>query len=294
MTNPYDLYVRYLATAGLDDLVLVNDKLKEIGLPPISQSDIDAQWEVIHKSLPVFIVNQIERKTYSSEFLRNMKVLQLEEMWLCTSPYDKREPDAKSIIPYMNYAISINKDGWLRTNINSLLMKRVTLEEISRILSNKFSIALKEKHIGFYAKYFFDISAMTKADWKLYINKYAGKEYHIYFTALTESADVLKNELELPAVISVSDSLQYLLTKSYIKAKTFINMNTIESGREARAWIDQVMSLTDKYEKHRSGDQHDFAKSLQMEFDFSDEEFASPDDEMVHELVNKTAPKETK
>jgi len=284
MTIPHELYLRFLATKGFDDLSQVNEQLGSLNLPQATQEDLDRQWALIHSSMPASIVSQIERKSYSSDFIRNMGVLEVADLWV--------NPKNKSQESLVKYVYGIHADTWLRVCINALIMKNVSLEETSRILSTKFSIPLREDHLGLYSRFFFRTSQMTKSSWKSYIRNFTGREAQIYFTALTESADVLKTELDLPAVVNISDSLQWLLTKSFLKARSYINVGTIEAGREAREWIDQVVKLTDKYEKHRSGDQHDFAKSLQMEFDFVDEKFDTPDDDIAAELAEKSKPKE--
>jgi len=292
MGLPHDRFIRFLATKGIDDIKDMNKALGLLKLPAISQEDLDEVWNLLHRTLSKNMINNIERKIYNSEFLKNMYVLEVGELWLMEAPFNRRDDRAKEMNPCLRFVYSIHEDGWLRTNINALFIKNVSVEEISRILSAKFSMAVREKHLDYYRKFFFETSAMTRAAWKSYINSYKGKEYQIYFTALTDSVEVLKTELELPAVVSVSDTLQYLLTKSMTKAKTYLNMGSVEAGKEARAWIEQVVQLSDKYEKHRSGDQHDFAKALQMEFDFTEEDFGTPDADMAHELHEKTRPKD--
>jgi hypothetical protein len=286
MTIPYELYLRFLATKGFDDIAQVNAQLKALNLPEVSQEDLDRQWNLIHRSMPASIVSQIERKSYSSDFIRNMGVLGVADLWV-----NSKNKNQESLVKYV---YGIHEDTWLRVCINALIMKNISLEEISRTLSSKFSIPLREDHLGLYSRFFFNTSQMTKASWKSYIRRFTGREAQVYFTALTESAEVLKTELELPAMVNISDSLQWLLTKSFLKARSYINVGTVEAGREAREWIDQVVKLTDKYEKHRSGDQHDFAKALQMEFDFVDEKFDTPDDDIAAELAEKSKPKEKK
>jgi thiaminase len=288
---PYILYIRFLATKGIDDIKEINKLLKVIGLPPIEQKDLDDQWDLLHKALPKNILRQIENKTYSSDFLKNMSVIGVGDLWLYEASFNK-SVEARNIAPYVKFVYAIHDDVWFRTCINALLIKKSSYEEIARILSVKFSVQIHEKHLDIYARYFFDVSLMTKGSWKSFLRKYSGKEPYIYFTALTENIEVLKTELELPSVISVSDSLQWLLTKSFLKAKSYINIGTIEAGREAREWIDQVVKLTDKYEKYRSGDQGDFAKALQMEFEFVNEDFGTPDSDIAEELSKKAAPKE--
>jgi thiaminase len=288
---PYILYIRFLATKGIDDIKEINKLLKVIGLPPIEQKDLDEQWDLLHKALPKNILAQIENKNYSSDFMKNMNVVGVGDLWLYEAPLSK-SAEARNIAPYVKFVYAIHEDTWFRTCINALLIKKSSYEEIARILSVKFSVQIQEKHLDIYSRYFFDVSLMTKGAWKNYLKKFSGKEPHVYFTALTENIEVLKTELELPSVISVSDSLQWLLTKSFLKAKSYINIGTIEAGREAREWIDQVVKLTDKYEKYRSGDQGDFAKALQMEFEFVNEDFGTPDSDLAEEISKKAAPKE--
>lgn len=291
MPNPYDLYIRFLATTGVDELSELNRCLESVKLFPVAQSDLDQQWELIHRALPANIVTQIEQKSYSADFMKNMGVLEVSELWLYRPPFRNGDPT----VPYVRFVYdNVLTDTWLKVCINALLIKKVSIEEISRILSSKFSIALKERHVDIYSRFFFDSSRMTRAAWKGYTKRCAGKEAHIYFTALTEGIDVLKTELDLPAIVNISDSLQWLLTKSFMKAKTFMNIGTLEASREAREWIDQVVKLTDKYEKHRSGDQHDFAKALQMEFEFVEEKFDTPDSDIASELAQKALPKGVK
>jgi hypothetical protein len=223
-------------------------------------------------------MGQITRKIYEPDFMRAMNALEVGDLWQKDKTYLKLVND-------------IHADRWVRVVINSLLIKKLTNLEISRIIAAKFSVPQKEQHIDTYSRFFFNPSRMTRLDWKRYIKRCNEKERRTYFTALTEPVEVLKTELELPTTVDVSGALQWLLTKSFLKAKTYIGVATPEAGKEAREWIDQVVKLTDKYEKYRSGDQSDFAKSLQMEFDFLEDTFDTPDDDIAAEVAEKLAPK---
>jgi hypothetical protein len=289
---PYILYIRFLATKGIDDIKEANALLKSLSLPPIEQKDLDEQWDLLHKALPKNIIAQIENKTCSADFLRHMNIVGVGDFWLGEPSFSKTL-EGKNTAACLKFVFGFHNDLWLRTCMNALFIKKASYEEIARILSVKFSMPIRESHLDLYARFFFDASLMTKSSWKVYLKKCGKKEAHVYFTALTENVDVLKTELDLPSVISVSDSLQWLLTKSFLKAKSYINIGTVEAGREAREWIDQVVKLTDKYEKYRSGDQGDFAKALQMEFEFVDEDFGTPDEDVVAEIAKKTAPAES-
>ena len=284
---PYDLYIRYLATTGMDDIKAVNADLKLMGLRSVEQSILDRHWDLIQSTLPQRVINTIGRKNYTPEFLRHMKVLDIDEMW-------RSLPQFKDNVMRTNIKLvyDIFQDITLKLTVNALLLKGLKLEEISRLVTTKFSIPITEKQLALYSKYFFNTKTMTRGSWKEYIRQCADTEKRIYFTALTENAEVLKTELDLPAIANVGESLQWLLTKSFLKARTFMDVGTPDADLAAMRWSDQVVKLADKYEKYRSGDQNDFAKTLQMEFDFIDEPFDDPDSETYREVSQKNAPKE--
>lgn len=272
MSIPYELYIRYLATRGYADLHEVNAKLAKLRLRPISQENLDKTWMMIHATMPLGITAQIESKIYSSDFLKHMQILEVAELW---------ETPEKGLRPVFD----IHEDLSLRLTVNALLVKYLKLEEITRLINAKFTTALRESHVNTYMRYFFDPRRMTRGDWRDYLKDGSSKERSIIFMALTEEVNILKTELDLPATISVPETLQWLITKSFTKARNYMNVGGPESDQAARAWTDQVLRLAEKYEKYRSADQHDFSKSLQMEFDFLDDEFDTPDNAMLSEVA---------
>jgi len=288
MNVPYDLYVRYLATCGHDDVVTLNDALREKGLRPVAQETLDAHWDIIQSSLPQRVIETIGRKNYTPDFLKHMKVLEIEELWRAHPKF--KDTGMKSTVKLV---YDVLQDTMMRITVNALLIKKISISEITRMVTTKFSTPLTEKQIGLYARYFFDVGMMTRADWKAYIRGGSDRERRLYFMALTENAEVLKTELELPSVANVGESLQWLFTKSFLKARNFMDVGTPEADRAALMWSDQVVKLADKYEKYRSGDQNDFAKTLQMEFDFVDEPFDTPDSETYKEVTKKSAVKDS-
>lgn len=286
MAIPHELYIRFLATKGMDDLKLVNEDLLKHNLRPVKQEDLDRQWELIHSVVPKGLISQIESKLYSMDFLPCMKMLETEDLWRAEPICEKPSKNSPRLV------YDILQDPALRVTTNSLLIKGVSIQEITRLTGTKFSTFYKETHFDIYHRFFFNPQRMTRKDWKGYLECSPEHERKYYFTALTESVETLKTELDLPAQISVSETLQWLLTKSFHKAKTYMNINTPDANREAREWISQITVLADKYEKHRSGDQSDFSKALQMEFDFIEDSFATPDSDILEEMKTaRTAPK---
>jgi len=283
MTTPHDLYIRFLATKGIDDLSEMNSQLAMIPLPATSQEELDVQWGLIHSSAPKNVIDQMYRKLYEPDFTRCLQVLEVLDLWAEFS-----DSQMKSCLKLV---YDIHQDISLKVTLNALLIKRISATEIVRMLSTKFSTMLNEKQVDLYTRFFFDPRRMTRRAWKEYLKRCNGRAQKLYFTALTESEDVLKTELDLPSIINVSESIQWLLTKSFLKARSFMDIGTPDANREAREWSDQVVKLADKYEKYRSGDQNDFAKVLQMEFDFIDEPFETPDDSTYREAMAKQEPK---
>jgi len=278
MTKPYDLFIRFLVTRGAEELEQVNNQLKELDLQPISEEYFDKHYDALQKILPPVILKQIENGKIGSGFERWMKVLEVWGLWQYQPKYRTKET------AHLKLVYDIHTDIPLRYTINALLTKNISYPEIVQAINLKFSYMLREDHVEVYRKFFWDPARMARKDWKNYLLGCDTQEMDILFTALSEPVDVLKTSLELPSKINVSESLQFLFTTAYQKAKHYLKLSTHEANTEARAWIDQVTKLADKYEKHRVGDVDDFSKALQMEFDYISTDFPSPDEATMGNL----------
>jgi len=287
MSTPYDLYIRFLITTGVSTRDDIDSKLRELNLPGggnYLNKAVEAQEAVVTQTLPASIWTQIQTKRFSGDFMQYMKVLEVDDLWYMERPFRDKEPARRSAV---KLTYDINQDPQLRLCMSALLMKGMPPAELSQLLSVRFASFLREVHVALYEKYFFNVRRMTRRDWKCFMGYCDPGENNIYFTALSEPLDVLKTELELPAKVSASETLQYLLTKSYQKAKEYLAHSTPESNKEAREWIASVVQLVDKYEKYRSGDATDFSSALQLEFNFVEGEFDTPDKDVLAEISAK-------
>jgi len=284
MATPYDLYIRFLLTTGIGSHDDINSKLDDLNLPAVSTVTLDAQEAVLTHTLSSAVIAQIDKKSYCGDFLRWMKIIEVDDLWYFEKAYRDRDSAKKSTV---KITYDIHQDSGLRLTIGALLIKGIPHSDIAQIIANRFSSFVREEHIALYEKFFFNVSRMTRGDWKKFLRLCPAHESKIYFTALSEPLDVVKTELELPAKVSSSETLQYLLSKSYIKAKQYVNINTPEGNAEARQWIDVVLRLVDKYEKYRAGDATDFGNALQLQFDFLEDEFVTPDKDTLDELSAK-------
>lgn len=281
MAVPHDLYVRYLVTAGCDSVTEVNKRLAELSIPLIGHSAFAAQYDFVESSVPPTVMKQISKRIYEPKFLKWMNTLGIGDIWCANGPWAKKEVTAG-----WKLIMGLFADKRLTLTMNALMVKVADDNEVAEIISARFSAMLNKTHVSLYRKYFFDSRRMTRECWRSFLQYCSPEEKNLYFIALTENVDVLKTELELPANVSISSALQFLFTKSFQKAKQYLNVPTPEGDKAARAWISQTMALADKYEKYKTGDKADFSKQLLMEFDYVHEDIPAPDDDMLLAIMD--------
>lgn len=286
MPTPYDRYVRFLVTKGVDELELLNELLREVNLPAVGADLFQGQFELVASQVSPGVWTQIEKKSYSTGFLDEMKVLGVEELWhFEKGVYGIPKDDPQR--PVLKLVYDVHQDLALRLAINSLLIKGVAPAEIATSVNYRYATMLKDPHIILYRKFFFTPEVMTRAAWRAYMRTVPDNERLAYLTALTEPLDIVKTDLELPAKHSTTETLQFLLTKSAVKAKRLLEDDTPDGRKECREWIDTVIKLTAHYEKFRVGDQADFGNALQLEFTYTETEFPGADPEQLKELAAK-------
>jgi len=279
--NPYELYIRFLVTKGYNETDAVNAELDKLGLHHIKPDYFKKQFDLVHKLVPAPISKQIIDGKYYGEFYQWMKTLEVAALWDYEKPFFK--PDQR----YIKLVYDIHMDPKMRLTINALLLKGTEHKDLVQDLTIKFTSMLKDTHLKIYETFFWNVKRMSRGAWRSYLKVCDDFETAILFVALTETLDTLRTELELPSKVSLSDSLQFLLSKSMTRAKRYLRLDTPDANKEARSWIKTVMDLSDKYAKHRTGDMDDFGKTLQMEFDYIIEDFPSPDEAVVQELKKK-------
>lgn len=295
MPTPYDLYIRFLVTKGVDELEQANEALADLNIHPVGNTEFEAQFSLVETSIPKNVQKAIEKiastkrpspekVVIDSDFMRWMKVLEVEELWRYEPVFRHKHLVER---PLFKLTYDIHQDPQLRLAINALLIKNMPPLDLIQAVNLRYSSMLKEEHVKLYKKFFFDPARMTRGAWNKFLRPCDDRETSIYFLALSETLDTLKTELELPSKVSASETLQFLLSKSFQKAKVYLNVNTPEAGKEAREWIDATIKLVDKYEKYRSGDMGDFSNQLQLAFDFVESEFQTPDPDVLKEISAK-------
>lgn len=276
--RPYDLYTRFLVTKGITSVDELNSELERLGLQPYTQDEFQKIYNHVHNTVTRAVSDQIVSKRYHGEFYRWMKVLDVAPLW------DYEKPFFVEGARVVRLCYDIHQDPQLRLTLHSLLLKGCKHNDICQDLAAKFSTMIKPVHVEIYDKYFWNVRRMSRKDWRAYLKLCSEHETSVLFTALTESLDVVRTMLDLPARVSISDSLQHLYTMSYMRAKRYLRLDQPDANDEARRWIKVVLELADKYAKHRTGDTADFSKTLQMEFEYVEEDFPTPDDAVMNEI----------
>lgn len=281
--RPYQNYLCFLVTKNLSYQEVLAD-LEYNNLHKIDQDTYDKIKAEVHERLSLPISNQISDCRYDSNFLKWMKYIGLGGLW---------EIEKKYISPQsakMRLVYDIHQDPIMRLSINCLLIKKMSYPDIVQDINMKFSYMLREEHVELYRMFFFNPSIMSRKDWKMFLGICQNTEKANYFTALTESLEVVKANLDLPVNVDLSKTLQSLLQSSTMKAKHYLKFNDNNSNREARQWISTVLNVAGHYYKYSKADVGDFAKSVQMEFEFVETNFQTPDQEVLADISKRQMP----
>lgn len=282
---PYDLYVKFLITKGFHSLKGINDELDKVHLAPIGQTIFERHVRVVKTTLPAPIWEQIEKqKIYGQAFFRWMRALDLDEIWLAEKAY--RSEDT---IKLWSLVYDIMEDPQVRTAIKAMIMKNNPLDELAIALNAKFSTFFNKRHLELFKKFLWNPALMKRGDWKKYLQNthVSNSEKDILFFCLTETEDVIRTKLGLPANLVTSEVLQMMATESVLKVKHFLRVQDQNGNREARFWMDKAQSLLALREKYKAADLRDFSKELQMQFEYIETDFEAPDEAILKEVLAK-------
>ena len=253
MRVPYEGYVRFLITSGLDSEE-TNNHLEELGLNPISSEYWDRQFEVLHEL-------KIPKK--------------IKKFW--------KDPNRNIPKGFFEYNVGKNnhfrdaveavKDFDVSLTIRGMLSIKAPAEEISSVLNGKFAMVFRKEALSIFEKYFFNPKIMSRTSWKLYLKDLSNQEKGIIYLGITGEDLELRAELGLPSKISVSENYQKLHIFAMQKFNRYIKAGMPGADDEAMKWAKVAMSAGDKYEKLKVSDATDFVRDIQMEFDQVDTDF---------------------
>lgn len=278
MTKPYEFFIRFLITKGIEGFREANEKLKDLDLGEIDAEYFDKIYSFVHESVPTPVSNQILNQQFEGDFLRWMKVLGVYDLWQFEPKY--RTPDST----WIRLVYDIRTDPHVCQTVNAMILTQEAHEDICQSVNNKYSCMLKKEHLVLYQTYFWNPEIMTRKDWKHYIQRAENYEKSLLFICMTEGREQIRTFLDIPTKADVSGALQAIFTNSVQKAKHYLRLSTKEANTEARAWIKTALEVGEKYKKYETGDVVDFGKTLQLEFEYVDTSFPTPDQEILKEL----------
>ena len=213
-----------------------------------------------------------------------MDTLNLGEIWRAEKTYMDDHSKKLWVLIY-----DIQEDPHVRMAIRAMMMKKPALDELANAVNAKFATLLNKEHLTLYYKYFWNHSLMKRKDWKDYISMRAisNTEKDLLFTCLSETEDVVRTKVGLPANLVTSDVLLMMATESVLKVKHFLKVPDQHGNREARSWMDKSQQLLALREKYKAADLRDFSKELQMQFEYIDTDYQTPDEATLKEVQEK-------
>lgn len=282
MRLPYENYIRFLITSGLDSKE-TNEHLEELGLNKVPVEYWDRQYEALHSLKIPKKVKKFWRnpgRNIPNGFFEYMNVAGLKEAW----EYNVGKNQ------FFKAAVDAAQDFDMSLIIRGLLSVRASHEEVSSVLNGKFATVFRKESVHIFEKYFFNTKIMSRASWKLYLKDLTNEERGIIYLGITGEEEELRAELTLPSKISVSENYQKLHVFAMKKFARYSKAGDPNADNEAMKWAKLAMSAGDKYEKLKISDATDFVRDIQMEFDQVDTDFPLIGEDDLEEIKsNKDA-----
>lgn len=284
MRLPYENYIRFLITSGLD-LEETNESLEELGLGKATPDYWNRQYEILHnlkipKKIKKFWKNPTGK--VPNGFFEYMNVAGLKDAWLYNCDNSK----------YFSQMIDVMSDPNITLILQAMTAVKASLEEISSIVNGKFAIPFHKESIRLFQIYFFDTKIMSRTSWKIYLKDLPSEDRNVLYLGLVGEDLELRALLGLPTKISVSENYQKLHIFSMTKFMRYSKAGVNQSDSEALKWAKMAMDSGDRYEKLKVSDATDFVRDIQMEFDQIDTDFPTIGEDDLEEIKsNKDAGK---
>lgn len=174
----------------------------------------------------------------------------------------------------------------MRISLDALIICKLDEEKLIQILPSQYSLRISEESLKLYKKYFGNYENFLRGDWKSYLNivKNDSFIFQRVFTALTKSSDEVLHICGLPTQKQYSDFLRNVLATADYKFKHYSRQNDPGADDAARKWAKIGVDSGEKYEKYGASDANDFAKLVQTEFEYVEQEFATIDEATMESI----------
>jgi hypothetical protein len=188
--------------------------------------------------------------------------------------------------PLWDEVSRILRNPVVRIAIDCGIICKYSVKELAQLIPPAMNESLSEGGIDLYLKYFFDVSSMSKTDWRAFLElcldiPYA---YSRYFAALTKSREEASHLAGIPAATTFAYFLKGVLATAQYKFQYYSRQTTQYANEQARAWAKTGFEAGVRYEKFAAGDIRDFAAAVQTSFEYEDTDIPLIDSEMLSQV----------
>jgi hypothetical protein len=286
MIYPYERYIIYRLLRG-DTFEEVNKRLMVLCLPLVKRHHFDQAKYLVNKlHCPVGL-----RLVFNKDSMCPVPKAGVE--FLATNNLDTIFAHEVNLKGYLTDeqrcategAYDIHKNPFARLAINTLLINKVSPQEISDLITRGHKETYSTAAIAEYAHYFWDCSEKSQNDWGEYIELLGYKERQVIFGALTQPLESIKFLISVPTQVEYAEFLKRSLEIASYKVNYFASINTAEADRQARCWMTAGMASGEKYTKYSRGDSGELFKALLFEIEHT----ASPVVDVTPEIASSLA-----
>jgi hypothetical protein len=259
--------------------------MDEITLPLPDEDVFDIYKEDAEK-LPISPATKrrLARKEYSELDHAVFRRLGFEEIYLKST--SAQISGSQEQVKLWDEVSRILRNPVVRVAIDCGLLCRYTLEDLAQMVPAVLREPITEAGLELYSRYFFDVTQMTKSDWRAYLKicstlPYVYIRYHAALTKPRREALYLAG---LPNKPAFTDFLKTVMATAEYKFEYYSRHNNQMSDGQARAWAKVGFDAGVRYEKFSASDITDFAKSVQTEFEITGEDIPMIQSDMLQQV----------
>lgn len=273
MRSPHHLYVTFLCIEHGLDTTEVQRTLLSLEKAVPSQEFLDGVVKHIidrplTKPLKEFLMRKTRRIGDKESLLTLLEHLTIDDIWLNHHGTVRKQD--------LTAAEEVFKDREIAPEVNVLIMKNTTSEDIVRYLASKYDIHWNSHSVEWYKQYFFNKSFMSRADWLEYIPQTPLRERRFLMLGLKKDASFVRNKMGIDLGLEYSDMLRSVMNVSYMKFGTLAK-NPF-THKDAQNWAKTMMDAGDRKTKLVPPSGNEFLNDIQMSFEYEDQEIPSIDD----------------
>lgn len=214
MRYPYERFLKFLVSRRVE----VEPALDRYGLP-----EVGMLWEpecrsMLRKSAPYAVVRYLDSDDGVLTVKGGLLDWAEDQGFRCLWEIQP-EFGGGLASPPLDAALQIFVNPFARAVIGMLLLSRITLEEISEIVQDRFDLGVDEPALQLYRTVFWDVTCMGRPSWKQFIGELKTKEerHFISMGLGSPTAEEARQLLGLDTTLDRSSILTKIMSKAYIQ-----------------------------------------------------------------------------